>query len=52
VLVVVALTQGVDAIISFAVPMLFGSISGCYSSVALSAPIWMRWLKKEEAAEA
>ena len=49
---VVAAVMHVDSIISFAVPMLFGSISGCYSSVALSAPIWTRWLKKEEAAEA
>jgi preprotein translocase SecF subunit len=46
---VVALVMHVDSIISFAVPMMFGSISGCYSSVALSAPIWARWLKKDTA---
>lgn len=45
---VVALVMHVDSIISFALPMLLGSISGCYSSVALSAPIWALWLKKEK----
>ncbi|MBQ4612059.1 MAG: protein translocase subunit SecF [Clostridia bacterium] len=47
---VVALVMHVDSIISFAVPMLFGSVSGCYSSVALSAPMWAKWLKKEKKA--
>ena len=40
---VVALVMHVDSIISFALPMLLGSISGCYSSLMLSAPIWVRW---------
>lgn len=44
---VVALVMHVDSIISFALPMLLGSISGCYSTVALSAPIWVRWFKKD-----
>ncbi len=44
---VVALVMHVDSIISFALPMLLGSISGCYSSLVLSAPIWVRWLKKD-----
>ncbi len=49
VVAVVALVMHVDSIISFAVPMLFGSISGCYSSLVLSAPIWARWTEKKEA---
>ncbi len=47
VVAIVALVLHVDSIISFAVPMLFGSISGCYSSIVLSAPIWARWTEKK-----
>ncbi len=49
---VVAAVLHVDSIISFAVPMLFGSISGCYSSLVLSAPIWALWVKKSDAKQA
>ena len=48
----VAFFMHVDSIISFAVPMLFGTISGCYSSVTLSTPIWVRWMKRIEAKKA
>jgi len=45
-LVVVALTQNLDAIISFAVPLFFGVLSGFYSSTFLCAPAWALWTKK------
>ncbi len=48
----VALVMHVDSIISFALPMLFGSVSGCYSSLFLSAPIWVKWMNRREAAKA
>lgn len=41
---IVALVMGVDSIISFALPMLLGAISGSYSSLFLSGPIWVRWM--------
>ena len=41
-----AAIQGVESITSFALPMIFGIISGCYSSVCLSGPIWTSWQKK------
>ncbi|MBQ1204228.1 MAG: protein translocase subunit SecF [Clostridia bacterium] len=44
----VALVMRVDSIISFALPMLLGSISGCYSSICLSGPIWVRWLNRQK----
>ena len=47
---VVALVMHVDSIISFALPMLFGAISGSYSSIFLSGPIWVRWMERKEAA--
>ena len=45
---VVALAMGVDSIISFALPMLFGAISGSYSSLFLSGPIWVKWMEARE----
>ena len=44
----VALAMGVDSIISFALPMLLGAISGSYSSLFLSGPIWVRWMNAIE----
>ena len=49
---VVALIMNVDSIISFALPMLFGAISGSYSSLFLSGPIWVKWMQKGEAKKA
>ena len=46
---VVALVMHVDSIVSFALPMLLGSISGSYSSLFLSGPIWVRWMNRKEA---
>jgi preprotein translocase subunit SecF len=46
---VVAMVMGVTSIISFALPMLFGAISGSYSSLFLSGPIWVKWMRAAEA---
>ncbi|MGN0172459.1 MAG: protein translocase subunit SecF [Acutalibacteraceae bacterium] len=43
-LVIVALTQNLESIISFAVPLLFGVISGFYSSTFLCSPVWALWV--------
>lgn len=47
VVVIVALVMRIDSIMSFALPMMFGVISGFYSSVFLSAPIWALWQEKK-----
>ncbi|MBE6768530.1 MAG: protein translocase subunit SecF [Ruminococcaceae bacterium] len=47
VVVVVALIMRIDSIMSFALPMMFGVVSGFYSSVFLSAPIWALWREKK-----
>ncbi len=47
VVVVVALVMRIDSILSFALPMMFGVISGFYSSVFLSAPLWALWKSKK-----
>ena len=45
----VAIAMGVTSIVSFALPMLLGAISGSYSSLFLSGPIWVRWMNKKAA---
>ncbi len=50
-LVVVALVLNLDSIISFAVPLLFGVVSGFYSSVFLCSPIWAAWTNRRLAAK-
>ncbi|MBE6757977.1 MAG: protein translocase subunit SecF [Ruminococcaceae bacterium] len=47
VVVIVALVMRIDSIMSFALPMMFGVISGFYSSVFLSAPLWALWQEKK-----
>lgn len=42
-IVVVAELFGLTTLRSFAIPMAFGIVSGCYSSLCLSAPLWVRW---------
>lgn len=49
VVVVVGLVMHIDSILSFALPMLFGVVSGFYSSVFLSAPLWALWRERKEA---
>jgi preprotein translocase subunit SecF len=43
VVIVVAWLTGVNSIISFALPMLVGLISGFFSSLMLSGPLWVLW---------
>lgn len=40
---VVALFFSIDSIISFALPMMVGLISGCYSSICIACPLWVMW---------
>ncbi len=47
-IVVVAVTQNIESIISFSVPLLFGVISGFYSSTFLCSPLWAAWVKHRQ----
>lgn len=40
---VVSLIYNIESIISFALPMLIGLISGCYSSICIAVPLWVIW---------
>ncbi len=52
-IVIIALVWNLESLISFAVPLLFGILSGFYSSVFLCSPLWAAWtnrrLAKKEA---
>lgn len=43
-----AVVQDIQSIKSFALPMIFGIISGCYSTICLAGPLWTRWQKRNE----
>ena len=48
-ILIFAILYGIDSIKVFALPMFLGLISGCYSSVCIAGPLWVRWqLWKEE----
>lgn len=53
---IVAVIYNVQSILSFAVPMIIGMISGVYSSLAIAGPLWASWQvhkeKKEEEGKA
>lgn len=43
-----AYIQDIQSIKSFALPMIFGIISGCYSTICIAGPIWVSWQKHKE----
>ncbi len=45
---VIALIFSMDSIVSFAVPMTFGVVSGFYSSIFLCPPLWALWVEYSE----
>ena len=42
-ILIFSILYGIESIKVFALPMLFGLISGCYSSVCIAGPLWARW---------
>ncbi|MPN60269.1 Protein translocase subunit SecDF [bioreactor metagenome] len=40
---VLSMFYGLDSITSFALPMMVGVISGCYSTVCICGPLWVMW---------
>jgi len=49
VVTIFAIMYNIDSIKSFALPMLIGIISGCYSTVCLAGPMLVMWHKKTDA---
>lgn len=50
VLYVFAQIHDIESIKSFALPMAFGLISGCYSTICIAGPIWVMWQKRKKKA--
>ena len=48
IMVFVLAVLGVDTIRQFAIPLIVGIISGCYSSVCVASPLWYLFTKKGE----
>ncbi len=46
--VVVAEFFGVTALRSFAIPMSVGVVAGCFSSVFIAGPVWVKWVEYAE----
>lgn len=40
---VIALIFNLSSVVSFALPMSIGIISGCYSSICIASPLWVMW---------
>lgn len=49
---IMALVTGLDSIISFAVPMMFGILSGFYTSTFLCCPLWVIWVQHRDKKQA
>ena len=47
-ILIFAILYGIDSIKVFALPMLFGLVSGCYSSVCIAGPLWGTWQEWKE----
>ena len=50
VLVIYVFTElyGINSMRSFTLPMLFGTVSGCYSTICICGPLWVSWKKRGE----
>ncbi|MBR4910256.1 MAG: protein translocase subunit SecF [Clostridia bacterium] len=51
-IVVVSELYGLSSLRTFAIPMTFGLLSGCVSSLFISGPLWVYWQEKRAAKKA
>ena len=45
---IVATVFNISSVRSFALPMMIGVISGCYSSICIAGPLWVMWQQKKQ----
>lgn len=48
---VVSMIFNISSVTSFALPMMIGVISGCYSSVCIAGPLWVMWQRHKKKAK-
>ena len=46
---VISVIYRLDSIYSFAFPLLFGMVSGVYSTICIATPLWVDWKNKKKA---
>lgn len=46
---IVAVVFNIASVRGFALPMMIGVISGCYSSICIAGPLWVMWQQKKAA---
>ena len=46
---VISVIYRLDSIYSFAFPLLFGMVSGVYSTICIATPLWIDWKNKKKA---
>ena len=51
-IVIVAFAMNVTSIVSFALPMAIGLISGTYTTLCLAGPLWVTWQDRKDKAKA
>ena len=44
---IVASIYGLDSVKAFALPMIIGLVSGCYSSICIAGPLWVMWQNRK-----
>ena len=45
---VLAFIYNLDSVKAFALPMIIGLVSGCYSSLCIAGPLWVMWKKRDK----
>ena len=48
---VISVIYRLDSIYTFAFPLLFGMVSGVYSTICIATPLWVDWKSKKKAAK-
>lgn len=48
---IISVIYRLDSIYSFAFPLLFGMVSGVYSTICIATPLWVDWKAKKKAAK-
>ena len=48
VLAVFSIVYHLDSVTSFALPMMIGVVTGCYSTICIAGPLWVTWETHKE----
>lgn len=43
-----AMVFNIQSVVTFALPMMIGVFSGCYSSICIAGPLWVKWQERKQ----